>query len=124
MNSGDTFLRPACSTPNETQHLWIVVTNPSSENRVLIVNITAFKSWQDQTVILNRGEHPFITERSCVFYREAEIVDNAKLDDAEKAGAILKREPCSKSMIDLIRDGVNASPHAKRAIKNFYNQHK
>jgi hypothetical protein len=102
----------------------MVVTNPNSENLVLIVDITSFKSWQDQTVTLNRGEHPFITETSCVFYREAEIVDNAKLDDAEKAGAILKRECRSKSIIDLIRDGVSASPHTKRAIKNFYNQYK
>lgn len=51
-------------------------------------------------------------------------MDNAKLDDAEKAGAILKRECRSKSIIDLIRDGVSASPHTKRAIKNFYNQYK
>jgi hypothetical protein len=124
MNSGDTFLRPACSTSDERQHLWIVVTSPNNQNLVLIVNITSFKSWQDQTVTLNAGEHPFITETSCVFYREAEIADNAKLDDAEKAGAILKRECCSKSIIGLIRDGVNASPHTKRAIKNFYNEYK
>ncbi len=69
-------------------------------------------------------EHPFITETSCVFYREAKIVDNAKLDEGEKAGAILKRECCSKSIIDLIGDGVNASPHTKRAIKTFYNPYK
>ncbi len=124
MNSGDTFLRPAHSTPSERQHLWIVVTNPDSQNLVLIVNITSFKSWQDQTVILNLGEHSFITETSCVFYREAEIVDNAKLDEAEKAGAILRRECCSQSVIDLIRGGVTASPHTKRNIKKFYNESK
>ena len=124
MNVGDTFLRPARSTPIERQHLWIVVTDPNGNNEVLIVNLTSFKSWQDQTVILNKGEHPFITEPSCVFYREAEIVDNSKLDQAERMGAIAKRECCSKSLIDLIRSGVIASPQTKRVIKKFFDEFK
>ena len=124
MKVGDTFLRPARSTPSETQHLWIVLTDPNSENQVLIVNITSFKSWQDQTVMLNQGEHPFITQRSCVFYREAEIVDNSKLDEAEKRGAIAKRESCSQDVIDLVRSGVTASPQTKRVIKRFFNDFK
>jgi hypothetical protein len=124
MKVGDTFLRPARSTPSETQHLWIVLTDPNSENQVLIVNITSFKSWQDQTVMLNQGEHSFITQRSCVFYREAEIVDNSKLDEAEKRGAIAKRESCSQGVIDLVRSGVIASPQTKRVIKKFFNDFK
>jgi hypothetical protein len=121
---GDTFLRPARSTPSETQHLWIVVTDPNSKNQVLIVNITSFKPCQDQTVMLNKGEHPFITELSCVFYREAEAVDNSKLDEAEKAGAIAKRESYSQSLIGLVRSGVIASPQTKRVIKKFFNDFK
>jgi hypothetical protein len=74
--------------------------------------------------MLNKGEHPFITELSCVFYREAEIVDNSKLDEAEKRGAIGKRGPCSQSVIDLVRSGVNASPQTKRVIKKFFNDFK
>ena len=124
MKAGDTFLRPARSTHNEKQHLWIVITDPNTENKVLIVNITSLKSWQDQTVILNRGEHPFITEPSCVFYREAEIVDNSKLDQAESMGAIAKRECCSESVINLIRSGVVASPQTRRVIKKFFSDFK
>lgn len=124
MKVGDTFLRPARSTLSERQHLWIVATDPNNEDKVLIVNITSLKSWQDQTVILSKGEHPFITEPSCVFYREAEIVDNAKLDQAVRAGAIAKRECCSKSVIDLVRSGVIASPQTKRVVKKFFSDFK
>src|SRR5208337_1714110 len=35
MKVGDTFLRPARSTLSEKQHLWIVVTDPNNENKVL-----------------------------------------------------------------------------------------
>jgi len=124
MKAGDTFLRPAHSTQSERQHLWIVVTNPNAENNVLIVNITSLKSWQDQTVILNKGEHPFITEPSCVFYREAEIVDNLKLDQAERMGAIVRRECCSESVMNLVRNGLVASPQTKRVIKKFFSDFK
>lgn len=120
MNVGDTFLRPAHPMPGEKQHLWIIITSPNPENQVLIVNITSLKPWQDQTVILNSGEHPFITQQSCVFYREAEIVDNSRLDEAEEKGAIVKRESCSERLIALIRDGLAASPHTKRGVKRFF----
>jgi hypothetical protein len=124
MNCGDTFLRPTVATATETPHLWVVVTNPNAENLVLIVNFTSLKDWQDQTVMLNVGDHPFITEQTVIFYREAEIVDNAKLDEAARLGAVSQRHCCSKQIIDLIRAGVNASPQTKRVIKTFYNKHK
>jgi hypothetical protein len=124
MKAGDTFLRPAKPTQNEKQHLFIVLTNPNPDNKILIVNITSLKSWQDRTVMLNKGEHPFITETSCVFYREAEIVDNGKLDEAEKNGAIAKRECCSQKLLELVRSGISASPQTKRVIKKFFNDFK
>lgn len=124
MKAGDTFLRPARATENERPHLWIVVTNPNKENHVLIVNLTTLKEGQDQTVILNLGDHPFISRPSSVFYREAEVADNSKLEQAERAGAIAKREDCRPEVIKLVRDGVNASPHARRAIKAFFNNYK
>ena len=124
MKAGDTFLRPVRATENEKPHLWIVVTNPNKENQILIVNLTTLKERQDQTVVLDVGDHPFVTKASSIFYREAEIADNTKLEQAERAGAIAKREGCRPEVIKLVRDGVNASPHTRRAIKAFFNDNK
>lgn len=122
MNSGDTFLRPARATTTERPHLWIVVTDPDEENRVLVVNLTTLRDGQDQTVVLSIGEHPFIDRPSCVYYRAAEIADNGKLEQAEKAGAIVRREACSPEVISLVRSGVAASPHSRREIRRFYEE--
>lgn len=51
-------------------------------------------------------------------------MDNSKLDQAERMGAIAKRECCSKSVIDLVRSGVIASPQTKRVIKKFFSDFK
>jgi hypothetical protein len=65
-----------------------------------------------------------LPQQTLVFYRVAEIVDNKKLDEAEKAGVISKRESCSAALIQLIRAGINASPQTRRVVKNFYNANK
>lgn len=124
MKSGDTFLRPARATETENPHLWIVLTDPDRDNRVLIVSLTTLREGQDQTVILNVGDHPFINRPSSVFYRQVEIVDSIKLEQAEKAGSIARRENCSPEVLRLIRDGVSASPHTVRLINNFYKNSK
>jgi hypothetical protein len=65
-----------------------------------------------------------LPQQTLVFYRVAEIVDNKKLDEAEKAGVISKRESCSAALIQLIRAGISASPQTRRVVKNFYNANK
>jgi hypothetical protein len=76
LKSGDTFLMPAPGISNKTPHLWIVLTDPKSEDpTVVIVSITTLRHGADQTMILGKGDHPFINRPSSVFYGDALLVD-------------------------------------------------
>jgi hypothetical protein len=126
MKSGDTFLYPLDSSNSE--HLWIVVTNPDSDGFILIVNITTVysddKDCVDATVCLNPGEHRFVNDRSYVYYRGAMTKKVSDLQAEQKVGRLKMHESCSSALIGLVRAGIGASKHCNKNIKRFYDERK
>ena len=48
-------------------HLWIAVTEPQPDSsQIVIVSLTTLRYDRDQTVILQPGDHPFITHQTIV----------------------------------------------------------
>ena len=92
-------------------HLWVVISDPSAypDDKVLIVNLTSWKSDRDQSCTLEAGEHPFIKHKTCVNYRESRLVDTADLDRAVQRGSLKKREQISPALLDRIRKGAARS---------------
>src|ERR1035438_10358093 len=68
MRCGDTLLIPAPGM-GVTPHLWIIATEPVTDTQLcVIVNVTTLRNSRDQTVMLRKGDHPFITHDSAIFY--------------------------------------------------------
>jgi hypothetical protein len=123
MKAGDTFLYGP--SPTATKHLHLVLTNPDADGCVLVVNVTSVysqdKDRADHTVILNRGEHRFLTKSlSYVYYRGAVVRKVTELEADEKATLLVREQACSKLLIGNARAGVGASPHCTRAIQGYY----
>jgi hypothetical protein len=99
MRCGDTLLIPAPDS-HAISHLWIILTEPHPESHLcVIVSVTTLRNNQDQTVLLRKGEHPFIRHDSVISYRDAMIVDCRKLDAELAAGATVQRECCSSQLL-------------------------
>ena len=121
MKSGDTFLMPAPGISIRTPHLWIVVTDPPEENHmVVIVSITTLRHGAEQTVVLRKGEHPFIDRDSSVCYADARIVDVRDLEARAKAGHVKTHAPCPPKTLEIIADGILASELTPRKVQKFY----
>lgn len=104
MNAGDTFKWSFSS------HLWVVVSDPERNgDEVLIVNLTECRPWQDRSCVLDVGDHPFITKRTCVFYAKAQVFRNAELDAKLSSGQIVLREPIDQAILARIRAGAAIS---------------
>jgi hypothetical protein len=74
LSCGDTFLVP--TSLESIEHLWIVLTDPElGTNKAACVSITKRRPHSETTVILSRGDHPFITRESVVYYQDAKILD-------------------------------------------------
>ena len=121
LKAGDTFLIPKSSSAIE--HLWVVLTDPDSDNSAVCVNITTKQGYSDMTVILKPGEHPFIKKESVAHYPDARFLDlasvQAALDAKTKSFVCSQHEPCGAKLLKRLRDGLLTSPHTPRGPKDY-----
>jgi hypothetical protein len=107
MKAGDAF-RPADRSVDI--HLWIIISDPQQDDsRVLIVSLTTFKSHKETICVLDVGDHPSISHRTCVAYGLANAPSLAQLEQAKVAGHLIPAEPVSGEILARIRDGAALS---------------
>ena len=119
LKCGDTFLAP--KTSYAIEHLWIVITHPDKDGKAVCVNVTTKHSYSETTVILRKGDHPFIKHDSVVNYADSQILDLKAIQTAIAAqpkNYICKaHDPCSPKMLADVQDGLLKSKLVKKAIK-------
>lgn len=77
-------------------HLYIILTEPEDvhgELLVVMVNITTKRQGADTTVVLDKGDHPFIKRPSVVAYIHAELF---------KTAILLRYLNTEKSLVDYV----------------------
>ena len=122
MRCGDAFLMPAPGG-RAIPHLWIAVTEPQPPSfRVVIVSVTTLRSGADQTVIIGKGEHPFIRHPSVVCFADSRIVDARDIEAQMTAGTVVRHSPCSLDLLRLIQDGLLASQLTPAKVATFFNR--
>ncbi len=109
MNAGDTLIIAAPGTSLDS-HLWIVISDPpENPEEVVLVNFTKYRADKDQACIVERGDHPFISQKTCVEYRGAKTASAKELQTLLDSGQISSHEPASLELLARIRAGVQNS---------------
>jgi hypothetical protein len=120
LKCGDTFLLPKRSS--DPEHLWIIVaeTDPLSR-KAICVNITTERPHSDKTCQLDRGDHPFVTHASVIFYQDAREIDLTMVEKALAAGikdfVCIAHLPCSSELLARIQKGLIDSKFTPKGIK-------
>lgn len=117
MRCGDTIDMPRAN--RETRHLWIVATEPNAAGLAVIVNITTHREHSDRTVILRRGDHPFITHDSCVYYADATIANVQNIERAIENGIAIRCDSCSDELVARVQAGLTESDHTPYKVLRF-----
>jgi hypothetical protein len=103
-------------------HLWILVTDPHQESqKVVMVNITTLRSHSDRTVILRKGDHPYILHDSVVSYQDAQELSVVKIQ-AQIDRGWPQCDSCSDELLKKVQAGLLASPFTKKSIKAICQQ--
>ncbi|MGH7459462.1 MAG: hypothetical protein ACREMA_00345 [Longimicrobiales bacterium] len=88
-------------------HLWIVLTEPFDDPQtIIIVNFTTNRAGADQTVVLETGDHPFISHSTVVSYADAKLIKVATLQALVSAGLSTFHSDCSEELLQLLREGL------------------
>lgn len=112
---GDTFLAktPSC----DTVHLFAIISD-IIDNKVLMINVTTNRDGKDQTCIINKGDHPFVKNKSVINYADATEADPKAIDKAMGI-AISAHAPLSEKLLKRIQEGCHVSPAFKPKFKKY-----
>lgn len=118
VSAGDTFVlrKPG---RNSIPHLWVVVTDPDDDGKVVIASLTTRRPHSDDTVILRRGDHLFIRHETVIFYRDAQMPMASDLMNAVHGGAATMHAPFHLDILTDIQEGLDRSPHTPNHIKEY-----
>ncbi len=105
---------------DDIRHLWIVITPPIGiPPEVVIENLTTKRpKTADVTVVLQPGDHLYISHPSLIYYADARQVKVELLLQISEMKTVLET-PFSTEVLSRIQEGIFASPFTKPAIKKF-----
>ena len=102
-------------------HLHMVISDGEQcSDRVVLINLTSWKPRiSDETCVLDVGDHPFIKQKTVVFYREARIAKAGDLEEAEQCDLIYRDDVLDASLLRRIQEGAMQSDQTPRCVKEF-----
>lgn len=107
MNPGSTWVAVRADG-----HLWIVLSEPDGKNNVAAVNLTTRRPPCDDTCIVTRGEHPFVTHDSVIMYQYARMWDyDILVDQVGKGTGVRAHRALSSDLLLRIQRGALSSQH-------------
>jgi hypothetical protein len=103
-------------------HLFIVALEPEefTKNTIIIPVDTLHSNKQDQTTILNCGEHEFIKSRSFLNYNRSKIKSITDIERMIEKGTAKIRPPIDPKILDKIVNGIKKSDHTPSEVCRMY----
>ncbi len=78
-----------------------------------MVSVTTYETYKEDACLLDAGDHPRITHKSCAFYSETRMTTLAMLHALRDRGLLSLQPPFAKPVLARIRDGVSLSKQIK-----------
>ena len=107
MKAGDTFY---ISERGVDAHLWVVISDPDRDvERVVLVSMTTYEDYKEDVCLLDVGDHPRVSHKTCIAYNEARMTTLANLRALQDGGHLRAQVSVTKELLARIRDGVSRS---------------
>lgn len=109
------------------KHLCIITTNPivDPEDGIEKVIITACCTFDgrlgnDDTCLIDQGEHPFFCHRSFIHYRRAVLVAVSQLQHDYEQELFVTKEDMSEELMARIEKGLRYHDATSDEVNDFY----
>lgn len=114
MKAGDTYQPDAPGA-----HLWVILTDVNREGNVVTASVTTWRENKrnDESCLLDRGDHPSIMHKSFVAYFDAAFRPLSQLEWPVRAGLFKQRESVRLEILDRMRAGAIRSPFTPRMVR-------
>ncbi len=116
MKTGDTFV---LRLPNKIPHLWIIISDHTPNNEVVIVNVTTADLSSDSSCVITLGEHPFIKHASVVAYYYARLIALEKITEWKNKHYYESWPPVKPPLLRKIQQGAIDSDFTPQKIQEI-----
>lgn len=124
----ETLLIPSGPPRDESRcHLHIICTNPCLAQKQLLISVCSYKEGfrhVDDTCILQKHEHPFLSGKSFVLYRAAITKDVREITQEIKSGLYIQKGKINGQTFLRIVHGIDNSPFIPQKFVNYYRANK
>ncbi len=124
LGAGDCFWIETNNSEDGTieGHLHVIILDPEEHtHNTIVIPIDTFRSKkQDQTTILNPGDHEFVISRSFLNYNRARIHSIIAIENLIKEGNAKLKPHMKPDILDRIRDGLRKSDHTPHEVLTMY----
>ncbi len=105
MRAGDTF---SIRDRGVDTHLWVVISDSDRDPaRVVMVGMTTYDLYKDDVRLLDVGDHPNVSRKTCIAYNEARMSTLENLAGLRDGGHLWIQAPVSDEVLRRIRAGVS-----------------
>lgn len=126
MKAGDCFLAETGPIRGGAivHHLFILLLDPelNTGNTVTVPCCSIRTPKYDSACTLRPGEHDFIKDPSFVDYKFADIESVDDIDAKIQSGDAKVKDAVTPELLERIQQGLTASKHAKRRVKEWFVQ--
>ncbi|MBI5805591.1 MAG: hypothetical protein ACYDEQ_00620 [Desulfocucumaceae bacterium] len=121
MRVGDTFLMHLPGSASKPYyHLFIVLTDPEpGTGKLVAVMVQTAQDHTEKTVVLQKGEHPFVKQPTSVQYTHADYYFASKIVKAFARNICHKQASLDAAVLDKVRKGLLASTHTPNSILEY-----
>jgi hypothetical protein len=101
-----------------TPHLYVILTNPFDDPpNTIWINVTTPNKKSDRSIILTRGDHPFLTHDSVLSYRFCDIVPLSKFAVLESEKKLIPSTDISPELLKKIQRAVSDSRLVRMQVR-------
>lgn len=119
---GDTFWHDKTISPNG--HLYVVLSDPTKDpERVVVANFTTREPGCDETCVVTKREHRWLSHDSVVAYQFAKHTTQRSLEFGIKAGLLKTHDRASPELVAKVAKGLLDSKVVPEVIKQTVRQH-
>jgi hypothetical protein len=101
-------------------HLFVVLTDPCSENKVLTVPICSTHKKNDTTCLVGQGDHKFLKHPSYVAYYLLEIREVSALIDGINRKLIVQDDFLDEKIFGFVCAGIDRSQESAPKFRKYY----
>lgn len=111
---GDTFYN---LNPGSLRHLWVVVSRPAPTGEVVIFNFTTWHAGDDESCVIEPGDHPAVRHRTVIAYRRGRLLSEKTLAELKRISCYSAGVPVSPELLARIHRGALASPFTPQKLQ-------